>query len=83
VHLCLTDRGASALNRTQAACVQAGGGAARVVTVVADLTSREAREALVQECDAQFGRIDFLINNGCWRAHACAVCLHRSARKQR
>jgi short-subunit dehydrogenase len=73
VHLCLTDRGASELNRTQAACVQAGGGAARVITVVADLMVREQREALVQECEAQFGHIDFLINNGVWRARACAA----------
>jgi NAD(P)-dependent dehydrogenase (short-subunit alcohol dehydrogenase family) len=63
-HLCISDIDEAGLAKTQAACVQRGGGAARVIMVVADLRRREDIERLSRECIAAFGHVDILINNG-------------------
>jgi hypothetical protein len=69
-HLCLSDTNEQALQRAQARAVQQGGGAARVIAVPADLRARGDVERLARECEAAFGRIDILVNNGTPRTRA-------------
>jgi meso-butanediol dehydrogenase/(S,S)-butanediol dehydrogenase/diacetyl reductase len=68
----LVDADAQALERTRQAIVQALPGA-RVLCVAATVADEVAARAAVQQCNAQLGGLDILVNNAAMRNYSAAV----------
>jgi 3-oxoacyl-[acyl-carrier protein] reductase len=70
-HLLLSARRKEALASAASECAGAGGGAAMVEYLALDVTSPDAGERLVDECERRLGPVDVLVNNaGTTRARA-------------
>jgi len=68
----LVDADAQALERTRQAIVQALPGA-RVLCVAANVADEVAARAAVQQCNAQLGGLDILVNNAAMRNYSAAA----------